>query len=228
MKIRNEVKPSDKEVEKKKFVVRSAADIQRAKLEKLMKNPDKPVVIPTSNKDRDFSNAIPSFVRNVMGSSAGAGSGEFHVYRHLRRKEYARQKQIQEKSRSEQLDDDFQQKLENNRKAAEERTAKKRAKRLKKKAKQKANRGKKPKNDNGDDEEASSENSESDEDENEGESQKSETESSSKPEEDPAGEQKLVEPARGDATDGSSQPEVASIQKENTDKSPKESAETSE
>lgn len=32
-----------------------------------------------------------------MGSSAGAGSGEFHVYRHLRRKEYARQKFIQEK-----------------------------------------------------------------------------------------------------------------------------------
>ena len=31
-----------------------------------------------------------------MGSSAGAGSGEFHVYRHLRRKEYARQRQIVE------------------------------------------------------------------------------------------------------------------------------------
>lgn len=41
---------------------------------------------------------VPDFVRNVMGSSAGAGSGEFHVYRHLRRKEYARQKFIQEKS----------------------------------------------------------------------------------------------------------------------------------
>lgn len=42
---------------------------------------------------------MPEFVRNVMGSSAGAGSGEFHVYRHLRRKEYARQKFIQEKGR---------------------------------------------------------------------------------------------------------------------------------
>ena len=29
------------------------------------------------------------------GSSAGAGSGEFHVYRHLRRKEFARQRFIE-------------------------------------------------------------------------------------------------------------------------------------
>lgn len=63
----------------------------------------KDVIIPnlsTSSK-RDNANSIsetPSFVRNVMGSSAGAGSGEFHVYRHLRRKEYARQKQIQQLS----------------------------------------------------------------------------------------------------------------------------------
>lgn len=59
----------------------------------------KPVLIPTTKQKKDFSNAIPSFIRNVMGSSAGAGSGEFHVYRHLRRKEYARQKHIQQKSK---------------------------------------------------------------------------------------------------------------------------------
>ncbi|XP_019548621.3 PRKR-interacting protein 1 homolog [Aedes albopictus] len=161
MDIRNEVKITDKDFEKKKFVVRNAADVQRAKLEKLMKNPDKPVIIPESPRERDFSNAIPSFVRNVMGSSAGAGSGEFHVYRHLRRKEYARQKHIQEKSRSEQLDDEFQQKLEQNKQDAEDRTAKKRAKRQKKKAKQKANRGKKPRK------EEESEKSESDEEDDE-------------------------------------------------------------
>lgn len=58
---------------------------------------EKPVVIPEPLRSKSLA-APPDFVRNVMGSSAGAGSGEFHVYRHLRRKEYARQKFIQEKS----------------------------------------------------------------------------------------------------------------------------------
>jgi PRKR-interacting protein 1-like protein len=35
----------------------------------------------------------------MTGSSAGAGSGEFHVYRHLRRKEYARQRFIEEQAK---------------------------------------------------------------------------------------------------------------------------------
>lgn len=57
-------------------------------------------MIPQSGSKRNGGEYgdTPSFVRNVMGSSAGAGSGEFHVYRHLRRKEYARQKQIQQQS----------------------------------------------------------------------------------------------------------------------------------
>lgn len=80
-----------------------------------------------------------------MGSSAGAGSGEFHVYRHLRRKEYARQKNIQNQSAREAADDAYQQKLEDNRRAAEEKTAKKRAKRQKKKLRAKKPReAKKP------------------------------------------------------------------------------------
>jgi hypothetical protein len=112
--------------------IRNTADYQRMKLERLMANPEKPVVIPTRPKDKNIS-APPEFVRNVMGSSAGAGSGEFHVYRHLRRKEYARQKAITEKGKVEDLDDEFQRKLEENKKLAELKTAKKRAKRLKKK-----------------------------------------------------------------------------------------------
>lgn len=35
-------------------------------------------------------------VRLVVGSSAGAGSGDFHVYRGVRRREYARQKFLDE------------------------------------------------------------------------------------------------------------------------------------
>lgn len=66
-----------------------------------------------------------------MGSSAGAGSGEFHVYRHLRRKEYARQKYLKMQSETERLNEEFKDRQENNQKKADDKTNKKRAKRLK-------------------------------------------------------------------------------------------------
>lgn len=140
---------SDKDTteEKKPVVIKNATDIQRLKLEKLMKNPDKPVIIPEALRTKSLA-PPPDFVRNVMGSSAGAGSGEFHVYRHLRRKEYARQKFIQEKSEKEKLEDDYHKKIEENKRIAEEKTAKKRAKRLKKKLKAKSNKKKPKKDDN--------------------------------------------------------------------------------
>ncbi|XP_054738428.1 PRKR-interacting protein 1 homolog [Anastrepha obliqua] len=121
-------------------IIKTATDLQRLKLEKLMMNPNKPVILPASHKEKDYNQTVPNFVRNVMGSSAGAGSGEFHVYRHLRRKEYSRQKNIQAMSIKEQQDLDFQTKLEENRRIAEEKTAKKRLKRLKKKERIKKNR----------------------------------------------------------------------------------------
>ncbi|KAL4142809.1 hypothetical protein QTP88_005208 [Uroleucon formosanum] len=115
-----------------KNLVKNATDLQRLKLERLMKNPDKPVYIPEPRSDKK-SPHVPEFVRNVMGSSAGAGSGEFHVYRHLRRKEYARQKHIQVKAEKELLEEAYRQKILENKQIAEGRTAKKRAKRLKRK-----------------------------------------------------------------------------------------------
>ena len=48
-------------------------------------------MIPESNTDFK-EKAPPEFIRNVWGSSAGVGSGDFHIYRGIRRREYARQK----------------------------------------------------------------------------------------------------------------------------------------
>lgn len=38
-------------------------------------------------------------MKNVQGSSAGAGSGEFHVYKQNRRREYERLKLMDEKAK---------------------------------------------------------------------------------------------------------------------------------
>lgn len=120
-------------------VPKNPYDVQRLKLERLMEHPERPVIIPEPARPRAPHEA-PEFVRNVMGSSAGAGSGEFHVYRHLRRKEYARQKYIDQRAHEDQLDVDFRERVERNRRVAEERTAKKRAKRQRRKQKLKERR----------------------------------------------------------------------------------------
>merc|ERR1711915_852723 len=113
--------------------VKSYTDIMKRKLDKLMANPDKPVFIPERPKDRDVNKA-QEFNHNIMGSSAGAGSGEFHLYRQMRRKEANRQAILGYRKRRDDMNAEFHGKLEENEKAAAERTAKKREKRQKKKA----------------------------------------------------------------------------------------------
>ena len=115
---------------------RTAYDVQRSKLEKLMSNPEKPVNIPVPRNEKD-PNKAAEFVYNVMGSSAGAGSGEFHVYRQIRRKEFARQKIMGEQKSKDDLNEQFHAKIEENQREADEKTAKKRAKRQKMKEKMK-------------------------------------------------------------------------------------------
>jgi len=153
-----------------KIPAKTAADLQKLRLERLMKNPDKPVHIPDRPKDRQFR-PPPEFVRDVMGSSAGAGSGEFHVYRALRRREYSRQEYLHKTSDKSDMDDEYHQKLEENKRVAEEKTAKKRAKRQRAKQKAKLRKMEKAKAEGKDD---GKEEEESDEEEGDGEEEEEE------------------------------------------------------
>jgi hypothetical protein len=68
---------------------------QRVQLEKLLKDPSKPVVLPQPPKEKSIR-PPREMMKNVQGSSAGAGSGEFHVYKANRRREYERLKLMDE------------------------------------------------------------------------------------------------------------------------------------
>jgi hypothetical protein len=68
---------------------------QRSQLEKLLKDPAKAAYIPPPPKEKTIR-AAREMMKNVQGSSAGAGSGEFHVYKASRRREYERLKLLEE------------------------------------------------------------------------------------------------------------------------------------
>lgn len=72
---------------------RNALDKQRQQLERLLKDPAKPAAIPAPLKEKSIR-PPREMMKNVQGSSAGAGSGEFHVYKASRRLEYERLKAI--------------------------------------------------------------------------------------------------------------------------------------
>lgn len=73
----------------------SARSAQAAQLEKLLKDPNKPAYIPSGPKEKGIR-PPQDMIKNVMGSSAGAGSGEFHIYKHSRRREFERLKLMEE------------------------------------------------------------------------------------------------------------------------------------
>ena len=70
---------------------------QRSQLERLFKDPSKRAFIPPPPEGKKIRPAR-EMMKNVQGSSAGAGSGEFHVYKASRRREYERIKLMEEES----------------------------------------------------------------------------------------------------------------------------------
>ncbi|XP_047341992.1 PRKR-interacting protein 1 [Impatiens glandulifera] len=85
---------------------------------------------------------VPVRVNNTSGSSAGSGSGDFHQYRQMRRKEQDRLARMDADYRKRKEVTEFNARRDERLKAAEERTSKKRLKRQKKKQKKKEKKSK--------------------------------------------------------------------------------------
>lgn len=112
--------------------------LQRQQLNYLEKHADQDHTIIHRQKNEELP-PPPDFVNNVQGSSSGAGSGEFHVYKASRRREYERMALMDAKNQEEKDQLEFQFKREEQKRIDDEKTEKNRLKREKAKmAKQKA------------------------------------------------------------------------------------------
>ncbi|KAI3533038.1 hypothetical protein CABS01_09654 [Colletotrichum abscissum] len=112
-------------------------------LETLFSKPDQEIRLP-SGPGAVAKRAVaapPEIVTNVQGSSAGAGSGEFHVYKASRRREYDRLRAMDDEVRQEKENDEFERQKAERAAKDEERTRKNREKRDKKKQKGKKGPG---------------------------------------------------------------------------------------
>ena len=89
---------------------------QAGKVEALFAKPDRDIHIPIAATKDGAPKAQPlppEIVANVQGSSAGAGSGEFHVYKASRRREYERIRQMEEELKKEKDQEEFEKNKQN-------------------------------------------------------------------------------------------------------------------
>ncbi|KAL4002713.1 hypothetical protein ACH3XW_4595 [Acanthocheilonema viteae] len=135
----------DKEQEEEQKA-RTAYDLIRMRLERLQKNIEKPVSIP-QRRDGRKPRPPPDFVRNVVGSSAAAGSAEFHIFRNNRKREMDRLDYMHNKALQEELDEKFLAEKRRRVEEEERKTARKRLKRQRYKKKMKSLKKKKEEED---------------------------------------------------------------------------------
>ncbi|KAH7093583.1 hypothetical protein FB567DRAFT_176682 [Paraphoma chrysanthemicola] len=118
-------------------------DAYASSVEALFAKPDRDIAIPTSAVGKSLA-APPEIVANVQGSSAGAGSGEFHVYKASRRREYERLRLMDEEVKQEEEEKAAKERREELEKKDKEKTEKNRLKREKARLrKERAKQGKK-------------------------------------------------------------------------------------
>ncbi|KAI6854119.1 hypothetical protein KC323_g8965 [Hortaea werneckii] len=109
----------------------------QAHISTLFAHPDREIHIPSSTSPNPTTGgppAPPEIVTNVQGSSAGAGSGEFHVYKASRRRENERLKAMDEANEREVRDREFEDRVGEMRRRDEEVLRRNREKREKARA----------------------------------------------------------------------------------------------
>lgn len=118
---------------------------QASEIETLFRDPEREVRLPGPSRPKTSTSMPPppEIVANVQGSSAGAGSGEFHVYKASRRREYERLRLMQSEVDQEKGDVEWVREREETMKKDEEKTEKNRKRR------DKRNAAKKKKDDKG-------------------------------------------------------------------------------